>query len=400
MTAPHVDLVPNEQDAQLWEQMVDRGLSKAAATEHIRRRQMARRGPEVSAAERQAAEDPGALAALGLGFSRGATLGLGDEAAALLAGAGAALPGGRSPAEAFRAQLAETRDATQEAEAARPGTVLAGDVAGTVAGVGGGFRTAARVVGRPVGRILAALGARRAAALGARAATGATVGGVGTGLEAAGRAEGPFSARLRAARDPALVGAATGAALSSIPLDVAKIGPIQRALKQLDREAAALARPVRQAAKRAPEPAAHRRTGPIRRALMALMQRRARGSAAATEPRPRAEAAATPAKKEAAREALLRRQIGEPAFPGKPELGTVARPGPSQRAGPPERTASLKLPDMAMRLEHPEMLAQFPTEVLTRRLAQLRGSLRPSQIEAVEAELARRRAPGAHGVTP
>ena len=122
-----------QQLADLWERLVDRGLSEEEATRHV---QLAERAssPEASAEDRAEAEKifggvGGAIGAGALLAGQGATLGFSDELAGLLAGAGAALPGGKSPKEAYGETVTGAREAIRQAREERPMLSTAADIA-------------------------------------------------------------------------------------------------------------------------------------------------------------------------------------------------------------------------------------------------------------------------------
>lgn len=186
---------PNDHEAAQW------GDKARTRLVELRMAQAAEFGQQT-ASDFRAARDPGALGAAGLGFSQGATFGFGDEAAGLVAGAGALLPGGQSPAQAYRAQRGETLEALEGAREARPLTTLTGDIAGSLATPIPALRAGARLATRIASPVL-----RGATRVGAGMLAGAGIG----GAHGFGRAEGGPVDRVMAARDEALIGTLLGA---------------------------------------------------------------------------------------------------------------------------------------------------------------------------------------------
>jgi len=163
-----------------------------AARPHLAQQREAANAADVAGAA------PGKLATFGLGASQAATLGLGDEAAGLLAGLWAPfIPGGESnPLKAYASQRDETRQATRAGREANPLSYIAGEVAGTLP-----------TLAVPVARI-AKLGP--AGRLAGSIATGGLLGGV----EGAARSEGDLEDRATAGG----VGAAIGAGAAALPV--------------------------------------------------------------------------------------------------------------------------------------------------------------------------------------
>lgn len=190
-----------------------RWLRDRGASSEEQQAEIARWQPKIEAynrAERSQAASPANLAV------RGFTAGFSDEIAGAADAAGAMLPGGQSPGEAYRT----TRDAirsTNEAYAAEnPGKALTAELGGALAGgigVGAGAGRAVpgalRLAGKGVGLVPATtrLG-RLGQAVGAGAASGALAG--------AGGAEGDVQDRLRGAGIGAAGGAAAGGALAGV----------------------------------------------------------------------------------------------------------------------------------------------------------------------------------------
>ena len=172
--------------------------------------------------EEQAARNPGVLGSLGLGLSQGVTFGLGDELAGLVQGAGALLPGGKSPAEAYREQVGETRQATQGARENNPLAYYGGEIAGTLAVPLPGASAASRGL-IPVGKSVLARGL-------SRVGRGALAGGIIGGVEGASRAEGGPRARLQGG----LLGAVPGVAVGGLlPVAGAVASEVSRPVRSL-----------------------------------------------------------------------------------------------------------------------------------------------------------------------
>lgn len=188
--------------ADLWEQLVRRGVSKAEATRHVLLR--VANSPEKIQAEYLKDVDPGKLASFGLGAADMASFGLGDQAARALWGK-------------------EATDTQQAAEQLHPTAHLAGEIAGIISPLAierglaaAGVKLAPTAIGAAV-RSINSLPVRALAQTGLNAATGAGY----ASAQAAGRTEGGLAPRLAAAKQAAGPGAIAGAIL---PLGAATIG--------------------------------------------------------------------------------------------------------------------------------------------------------------------------------
>lgn len=179
-----------------------------------------------------AAREPSGLSGGLRTAAQGATLGFGDELEALARGAGALVPGGRSPREAFGAGLEEARGDIEQFREEHPVLAPALEIGGGLATGGAGLlRSGARVGAKTVGRGLL----KRLA--GTQAARGAAEG----AIAGAGAAEGGIPQRLAGAAVGGTIGAATGGVLGG---------------------AGALTRPAGQRAARAVESAMGRQGAP------------------------------------------------------------------------------------------------------------------------------------------
>lgn len=191
------------------------------------------------AAQSQSNDTPSRLEAFGYSAADGATFGFGDEAAGVLAGAGAVLGGG-DYALAYRQRVDAARQRLEAAREAHPVTSMIGTLAGatgtfllpggaqaTGARFGlGGLEAAGRVgqavaTGRvlPFGSQLAAQAAGRGgSALAAQMGIGAVQGGIYGGLYGAGAAnEGDrFSGAIEGAKGGAIAGALVPPAFQGI----------------------------------------------------------------------------------------------------------------------------------------------------------------------------------------
>lgn len=188
--------------ADLWEQLVRRGVAKADATRHV----LLRLGntPEKVRAEYLKDVDPGKLASFGLGAADMASFGLGDQAARAIWGQ-------------------EATTTQQAAEQLHPTAHLAGEIAGILSPVAlerglaaAGVKVAPTAIGAAA-RGIQNLPARAVAKTALNAATGAGY----AAAQAAGRTEGGLGARAAAAKQAAIPGAIAGAIL---PIGAATVG--------------------------------------------------------------------------------------------------------------------------------------------------------------------------------
>lgn len=186
--------------ADLWDQYVAAGMSPEEAT----RRVIEETGVQPSAATEVAAEGAADAAREGAGLSgalrtaaQGATLGFADELEGLARGAAALLPGGQSPAEAYRAGVEAARADIERFREEHPVASLALEAGGGLAlGGAGALRSGGAAAARSLLRRAVAAPIGRGAVEGAVAGAGAAEGGVGE--------------RVLGAAGGAALGAATG----------------------------------------------------------------------------------------------------------------------------------------------------------------------------------------------
>jgi len=180
-------------DADLWQHMVDRGITPDDATQHVllRRRAMLGNMPQNIAKEL----DPGALASFGLGAADMMSFGLGDQLA--------------------RALEPEAKLTQDLAKSQHPTAHFAGEVAGLLTPIGlerlaagAGVHLAPTIVGKAVRTI-----ANPAARTAAQTVVNAGIGAGYAGAQAAGHTEGGIGERAAAAGHAAPLGALFGAAL-------------------------------------------------------------------------------------------------------------------------------------------------------------------------------------------
>lgn len=190
MTAP---VQPQFKPADIWESLVDHGLSEKDATRHV----MLAIANQPEQIRRQYLKDvdPGKLASFGLGAADMMSFGLGDQAARALLGQ----------------EATDTQDA---AKANHPTAHLLGEVAGVVgpAAVEYAGAKAGVVVPTALGRAVRAITSKPGRAV-ARTALRATEGAALAGAQAAGRTEGSIGTRAKAAAQAAPWGAAAGTLL-------------------------------------------------------------------------------------------------------------------------------------------------------------------------------------------
>lgn len=355
-----------------------------------------RQNTETSAQEMDAAQDPGRLASLGMGFSQGATFGFGDEVAALLNAAGAMLPGGQSPGEAFRSSLDQGRETLQQARQEHPFLTGTGDVIGAGATIlpgmaGLGARGGAAVAGQ-----VARVGLPRVGRVVGRAVSGALTGAGYAGASEAGRSEGGVGERAGAAAGALPAGAIIGGTLGvgapfagELARSAARkgasmvgLGPqgwVRRGFQRLTGPAEAAA------PKATPKPRVRRRGEPKPKAPPAASQ-----IIGPNQPRPghpiyRSQRAPTRSKEV---------RGGEPLTPSTVGRGTRTQYPRQYTTDQSIRTGILRHADQVPQ----EALEHVPTEVLQTqvRAARMMGG-REEAIAAAEAELARRGAGGARG---
>lgn len=147
---------------------------------------------EIDKRVEQDLRDPGAFAALGLGFGQGATFGLADEAVAGLR----AITSDRTYDEEIR----NTRGQFDNARFSRPVTTAAGEVVGAVLAPGLG---SAGAVGR-------------GATVGRKMIAGAAAGAASGGLYGFGTGEGGLGPRANSAAQGAALGAVVGGAIPAV----------------------------------------------------------------------------------------------------------------------------------------------------------------------------------------
>jgi hypothetical protein len=199
------------------------GVPMEEARGLLAERERSLRASASAAPAAQARSDAGRLS---LGQSarlgaQGLTFGFGDELEALAKGAAAAIPGGRSPREAYGEALETSRGSIEKARQDAPLKALALEAAG-------GFLPAVATTPFTGGGSLAALGARVSSAAPraysiaqnvrragmASAARPVVGGGVEGAIYGAGAAEGGLPSRAAGAAMGGLTGAATGGVLS------------------------------------------------------------------------------------------------------------------------------------------------------------------------------------------
>jgi hypothetical protein len=253
VTAPLVpQRTPKDIAADLWDFLVDKGVSEDEATKHAYR-YLQSVDPNTTAAIQQEAA-PGKLATVGLGFSQGATLGFGDELAGIVNAILTQSPK-KSFGDAYREQRDETRQATAAGREAHPAEYWSGEI--------GAALPTLLVPGAGVARLApeASLLTRAAVRGGTAVGTGALV----AGTDAAGRSEGTLGERLKAGAEAAPYGAAAGLALSAIP------GAIRLGKRGVRAAVGSARKAVEDYAGRA-TPAAARASAASKRALRAVEQ--------------------------------------------------------------------------------------------------------------------------------
>ena len=178
----------------------------AAAKAAVARGETVKSSPQQAEIDRQAevqARDPGAMAAMLLGGAQGATLGYGDEMAAVLASL--------SPNMTYDEALAGLRQGLGDARAARPVTAYGSEIAGSL------------VPGAGIGK--AAMGAN---SLGGAMLRGAGVGAATGAVQGFGMGEGGADGRVGSA----LVGGAMGGLVGgAIPAVASGVGSVVRHVK-------------------------------------------------------------------------------------------------------------------------------------------------------------------------
>jgi len=177
-------------DADLWQHLVQRGLTPEMATRHVLLRRQATVGNLPQNIKQEL--DPGALASFGLGAADMASFGLGDQLARAI-----------EPEAAMTQQLAGELHPTAH---------MIGEAAGLLSPLGlerglalAGAKIAPTAIGAAVQGIKSLAG--RAAA---KTALNAAIGAGYAGAQAAGRTEGGLEPRLTAAKQVAIPGAVAG----------------------------------------------------------------------------------------------------------------------------------------------------------------------------------------------
>lgn len=149
-------------------------------------------------AQQAPAEQPGIdLSGLARTAAQGAALGFGEELEGLVAGAGALAPGGRTPGEAFSAQVEEARQDIERFREQRPGLAIGAELGGAL-----------------IPSLLPIPGARAGLARAATTALRSPVGraAIEGGIAGLGAAEGGLTERLPEAAIGTAAGGALGAA--------------------------------------------------------------------------------------------------------------------------------------------------------------------------------------------
>lgn len=117
-------------DADLWDLKVRQGMPKAQATDYVRNRS---RGAGGTWEEGPKMASPRSILGQIDQIRQGMSLGLSDEAAALVQSIPSLFPGGETPREAYRRNLAEERAPMQEYAAQHPGGATAMQLMGAAA---------------------------------------------------------------------------------------------------------------------------------------------------------------------------------------------------------------------------------------------------------------------------
>jgi hypothetical protein len=214
MFRPAPDSKANLPDAELWESLVDRGLSEQQATVHIALRRHAKLERSTLGPQRDVQEDqPGWLGSTVASVAHGASLGTGEVFSGLADAARGTVDAvrGRESDRSFRSGAQRYRDAMDEIEAAHPTLSAAGQVVGTIAlpaatvgqGVKAGMKAGVPLATKTIAQVLT----RGAVSAGAPAAV--------AGFSAGGDDPGDFGARLESAVKSGAIGAILGAGFAA-----------------------------------------------------------------------------------------------------------------------------------------------------------------------------------------